>query len=44
MSYIAGQDPEVYAIIQKEMEREKNTLERIASENHTSLAVMEAQG
>jgi glycine hydroxymethyltransferase len=44
MSYLSQQDPEIYGVIQKEVEREKFTLELIASENHTSQAVMEAQG
>ncbi len=44
MSQLSKQDPELYGILQKEMEREKFTLELIASENHTSQAVMEAQG
>jgi len=43
MSYLQKEDPEIYGVIQKELEREKNTLELIASENHTSQAVMEAQ-
>ncbi|MCX7731492.1 MAG: serine hydroxymethyltransferase, partial [Candidatus Caldatribacterium sp.] len=38
------QDPEVYRCIIGELTRERNTLELIASENFTSLAVMEAQG
>ena len=37
-------DPEVFAIIEKEFERQQTGLEMIASENYTSLAVMEAQG
>ena len=36
-------DPEVYYWIIKELERERNKLELIASENFTSLAVMQAQ-
>ncbi|MGA2091521.1 MAG: serine hydroxymethyltransferase, partial [Endomicrobiales bacterium] len=44
MSSIEKQDPEMFAIIQKELNRQKSTLELIASENHASLAVMEAQG
>jgi len=44
MSSLSKQDPELYGILEKEMEREKFTLELIASENHTSRAVMEAQG
>lgn len=36
-------DPEVYAAIRSEINREKNNLLMIASENYASLAVMEAQ-
>lgn len=42
--YLKTQDPEVYRCILGELARERNTLELIASENFTSLAVMEAQG
>ncbi len=41
---LAAQDPEVYQVVLKEIERQRYTLELIASENHTSMAVMEAQG
>ena len=44
MSYIENIDPELYSIIQKEQEREHNTLELIASENFASKAVLEAAG
>ena len=44
MSYIENIDPELYNIIQKEQDREHNTLELIASENFTSTAVLEAAG
>ena len=44
MSYIENIDPELYSIIQKEQDREHNTLELIASENFTSTAVLEAAG
>lgn len=37
-------DPEIASIIAKELERQQDGLEMIASENYTSLAVMEAQG
>lgn len=42
--HLKVQDPEVYRCILAELARERNTLELIASENFTSLAVMEAQG
>ena len=37
-------DPEVAELIGKELERQRNGLEMIASENHAPLAVMQAQG
>jgi len=37
-------DPEVYALIKQEEDRQRNGLELIASENFTSRAVMEAVG
>lgn len=37
-------DPEIAAIIQKELQRQQDHLEMIASENFTSAAVMAAQG
>ncbi|MCK9582923.1 MAG: serine hydroxymethyltransferase [Endomicrobiales bacterium] len=44
MSFLEKQDKEVFSLIQSELERQRNTIELIASENHTSQAVMEAQG
>lgn len=41
---LAEVDPEVYALIQKETERQEHNLELIASENITSRAVREAVG
>ncbi|HTL85995.1 MAG TPA: serine hydroxymethyltransferase [Acidimicrobiia bacterium] len=37
-------DPEVAAIVQRELERQNTTVQLIASENFTSRAVIEAQG
>src|SRR5476651_883977 len=37
-------DPDVFGIIQAELERQQNGLELIASENYVSEAVLEAQG
>ena len=37
-------DPQVWAAIQNEIDRQRNGLEMIASENYTSAAVMEAVG
>ena len=37
-------DPEIYEAIQRELQRQQEHLELIASENFTSLAVLEAQG
>lgn len=44
MKHIQSQDPEVFAAISKELVRQQENLELIASENFTSMAVMEAQG
>ncbi len=44
MSFLKERDPEVFAIIEKEMERQNSGLEMIASENFTLPEVMEAQG
>ncbi len=41
---LAQSDPVIANLIAKEALRQQNTLEMIASENHTSEAVMEAQG
>lgn len=37
-------DPEIFGVIKKELARQENGLELIASENYTSQAVMQAQG
>ncbi|MFT7618913.1 MAG: glycine hydroxymethyltransferase [Planctomycetota bacterium] len=44
MSELSKQDPEVFASIQRELDRQEDGIELIASENFTSRAVMEAQG
>ena len=44
MKSLKQQDPEIYAAIQKEIGRQNDNLELIASENFASLAVLEAQG
>ncbi len=44
MRHLFNTDPEVYSAIVREYERQFYHLELIASENFTSLAVMEAQG
>jgi len=43
-AHLAATDPEILAAIQSEMGRQQHDLELIASENHASLAVMEAMG
>jgi glycine hydroxymethyltransferase len=43
-AHLEDADPEVYAIIQREVGRQEEGLELIASENFTSRAVMEAAG
>ncbi len=46
MSYetVKASDPELYAAMKKELERQRDHIELIASENFTSRAVMEAMG
>ena len=44
LKYIPAQDPEIAAAIDAELARQRGTIELIASENFTSLAVMEAMG
>jgi glycine hydroxymethyltransferase len=44
LSALARRDPAIFDLIRKEAHRQETTLELIASENHTSLAVMEAMG
>lgn len=44
MNLLAQHDPEVYAAIQAEEQRQQDGLEMIASENYTSPAVMQAVG
>ncbi|MDD3234454.1 MAG: serine hydroxymethyltransferase, partial [Candidatus Omnitrophica bacterium] len=44
MRHLKTADPEIYAAVKNEIERQENNLELIASENFTSLAVLEAQG
>jgi glycine hydroxymethyltransferase len=41
---LASADPEVAAIVGRELDRQKHTIELIASENIVSAAVLEAQG
>lgn len=41
---LAEFDPEIAALIGKELDRQRTGLEMIASENHAPLAVLEAQG
>ena len=44
MNYLEQQDPEVWAAIAGEIQRQRDGLEMIASENYTSPAVMQAMG
>lgn len=44
MEHLRQTDPEVYEAIRKELDRQQNTLELIASENIVTEAVLEAQG
>ena len=44
MSFLEKQDPNIQAVINQELVRQRDKLEMIASENFVSQAVMEAQG
>lgn len=44
MTNLQQQDPEIYGLIEKEVNRQAEGLEMIPSENHTSPAVLEALG
>ncbi|MCA9166929.1 MAG: serine hydroxymethyltransferase [Planctomycetales bacterium] len=44
MNQLQQQDPDIFAAIQDEAERQRDGLEMIASENYTSCAVMQAVG
>ena len=41
---LASADPTVYALVRREVERQENGLELIASENFATVAVMEVMG
>jgi len=43
-AHLAQADPAIYALIQREVERQEHGLELIASENFATMAVMEAMG
>ncbi|ETJ31581.1 Serine hydroxymethyltransferase, partial [human gut metagenome] len=43
-SFLEKQDPNIQAVINQELARQRDKLEMIASENFVSQAVMEAQG
>ncbi|HTS00049.1 MAG TPA: serine hydroxymethyltransferase, partial [Bacteroidota bacterium] len=44
MNHLRTSDPELYAAVAGEIERQNSKLELIASENFVSLAVLEAVG
>ena len=44
MNTLKKVDPEIFQVIHRELERQKNNIELIASENFASLAILEAQG
>src|SRR5450631_116829 len=44
MSFLSESDPQIFAAMERELDRQKFSLELIPSENTTSRAVMEAQG
>ncbi|HMO86842.1 MAG TPA: hypothetical protein PKC18_18180, partial [Lacipirellulaceae bacterium] len=43
-NFLAANDPEVWAAVHDEIQRQQDGLEMIASENYTSPAVMQAVG
>ncbi len=44
MNTLKNTDPEIFAAISDEIERQQSHIELIASENYCSTAVMQAQG
>lgn len=44
MTQLKNQDPDIFSLIEKETARQSEGLEMIPSENHTSVAVLEALG
>ncbi|MDD5595458.1 MAG: serine hydroxymethyltransferase [Candidatus Omnitrophica bacterium] len=44
LKFLKNTDPEIYQVIIRELKRQQENLELIASENFTSLAVLETQG
>ncbi|MYH07980.1 MAG: serine hydroxymethyltransferase, partial [Rhodothermaceae bacterium] len=44
MNHLASQDPKIFAAIEREVDRQNNGLELIASENFVSRSVMQAMG
>jgi glycine hydroxymethyltransferase len=44
MSFLKDVDPEIWSLIQKEIDRQEYQLEMIASENLADVAIMEAEG
>ena len=44
MSPLSEADPEIAAVLQQELDRQRHTLEMIASENFVSAAILETQG
>jgi len=44
MNYLEQNDPEIFELVEKELERQSSDLEMIASENFTFPAVMQAMG
>ena len=43
-THLRKEDPEIYQAIQSELRRQNENIELIASENFTSIAVLEAMG
>ena len=44
ISELRENDPEIYSVIQRELERQRTTLQLIASENYSSVETIAASG
>lgn len=44
LNFLKKTDPEIFELVKKELERQRNGVQLISAENHTSIAIMEAAG
>ncbi|MFQ6020886.1 MAG: serine hydroxymethyltransferase [Candidatus Aenigmatarchaeota archaeon] len=44
LDFLKKTDPEIFDLVKKELERQRNGLQLISAENHASIAIMEAAG